>query len=105
MKNDRSKRSRTAPALAALALALPRAAAACPMCMSGTDERVQTAFALGSLALSVLPLAMIGGGVWWLVRRARRIEAQEAQGVIRLPSPRRRDEAPGGPSSGPRRAA
>jgi cbb3-type cytochrome oxidase subunit 3 len=65
------------------------------MCVSGRDDNVQAAFAIASLFLSLAPLVMIGGLVFWLWRRARRIAAEEAAGVIRLPDPasRRRSAA------------
>jgi cbb3-type cytochrome oxidase subunit 3 len=69
----------------AFALALPDAARACPMCVSAQDEAVQTAFAVASLFMTAMPLSVIGGFVWWLRRRARKLAAEEAAGVIRLP--------------------
>lgn len=78
-------KSLAAAAVAVLALALPGAAHACAMCISAQDDAVQAAFAIASVFLSVTPLAMIGGIVWWLRRRARQIRAEEAAGVIRLP--------------------
>lgn len=70
-----------------LAVALPVDALACPLCIAAQSESVQQAFALASLFLSVLPLAMIGGLFLWLRRRARQLAAEEAAGVIRLPLP------------------
>lgn len=61
--------------LAAALLAAPRAALACAVCTGGQKEEVGQAFFVGSLALSLLPLAAIGAAVWWLRRRARAIEA------------------------------
>lgn len=89
------RRGLLALAAGAPALAAPGAALACAMCVSGRDDDVQAAFAIGSAFLSVLPLLLIGGGVLWLRRRARRIAAEEAAGVIRLPDPatRRRSAA------------
>lgn len=71
----------------ALVLALPVDALACPLCIAAQSESVQKAFAYASLFLSVLPLAMIGALFLWLRRRARQLAAEEAAGVIRLPSP------------------
>lgn len=80
--------------VAALALAgAPRLAAACPVCGGGANDRTQGAFVIGSLLLSILPLALIGGAAWFLVRRARRIAAEEAAGVVRLPERPARSEA------------
>jgi hypothetical protein len=71
---------RTAAVLvfAAVAAALPRAAEACAVCMSGREDDTQRAFLLGTLLLSALPLVLIGGLILWLRRRARDIAAREA---------------------------
>ena len=53
---------------------LPELAAACPMCLSGQGGGTASAFALGSLMLSVMPLAVIGGAVWYIRRRARALQ-------------------------------
>lgn len=60
--------------LAAALLAAPRAAEACYVCTSGRNEDTRLAFILTTALLSVLPLALVGGIVWWIVRRARRLE-------------------------------
>jgi membrane protein DedA with SNARE-associated domain len=60
-----------APVLAAALLVAPRIALACSVCTGGQKEEVGTAFLVGSIFLSVLPLAAIGAVVWWLRRRAR----------------------------------
>ena len=70
---------------AGLALALPRVAAACAMCTSAQDDAVQLAFAVASLFMTLMPLAVIGGLVFYLRRRAQKLRAEEAAGVIRLP--------------------
>lgn len=74
-------RARRAAAAWGLALAgvllLPGAARACAVC-AGQDESVGWVMFVASLALSALPLALIGGGVWYLRRRARQIAAAEA---------------------------
>ena len=67
--------SRVKDRIAALALAAwvaaPELARACAVCTAGRDDETQAAF-LGTTAfLSVLPLALIGGFVWWLRRRVR----------------------------------
>lgn len=64
---------------AAAALALPEVASACPMCLSGQGGGTGKAFAIGSLFLSVLPLAVIGGAVFWLRRRARQLGRVEGE--------------------------
>ncbi len=59
-----------------LALLLPRAAAACAVCTSGREDETQLAFLLTTIFMSILPLAIVGGGVWWLVRRSRQLNAE-----------------------------
>ncbi len=63
-------------ALAVAALVItPQVASACAVCTAGRDDETVAAF-LGTTAfLSVLPLALIGGFVWWLRRRIRALEA------------------------------
>jgi len=72
-------------AAGAAALALPAVASACDNCLAAQDDAIQAAFAIASVFLSVTPLALIGGFVWWLRRRAQKLQAEEAAGVIRLP--------------------
>ena len=69
-------RTALAAALVAIAVATPRLAAACAVCMGGVGGGTQRAFAMGSLFLSVLPLAVIGSAVWYLRRRAKAIERE-----------------------------
>jgi hypothetical protein len=69
----------------AAAFALPAVASACDNCLAAQDDAIQAAFAIASVFLSVTPLALIGGFVWWLRRRAQKLRAEEAAGVIRLP--------------------
>ena len=57
---------RTASALALAALLLPAAALACPVCGGGTTDRNAKAFAGTTALLSLLPLTLFGGGIWWL---------------------------------------
>ena len=61
----------------ALTAVAPRAASACAVCFSGSDES-RLAFILTTALLSGLPLAMIGGAVYWVSRRARRREIESA---------------------------
>lgn len=76
---------RALPAVSAIAaLAAPRLAVACSVCSSGRDDETQLAFLIGTIFLSLTPLALIGGVAWALWRRAKRIAAEEAAGVIRL---------------------
>jgi hypothetical protein len=72
------KRAR-AGCLAFVLGAAPRAAEACAVCMSGRDDETRNAFLLTTLLLTVLPLAMLGGGLFWIVRRLRALEAERAE--------------------------
>jgi hypothetical protein len=65
-------------ALAAFVAALPRAAEACAVCLSGREDDNQRAFLAGTILLSTLPVALIGGIAWYIRRRAREIAAREA---------------------------
>ena len=57
---------------------LPRAAAACAVCVSGQEDRSTLAFRYTTAVLSLLPLGMVGGGVLWLRHRMRHLEAQQS---------------------------
>jgi hypothetical protein len=46
--------------------------------MSGRADDTQRAFLLGTLLLSALPFALIGGLILWIRRRARELAAREA---------------------------
>ncbi|TFG97995.1 MAG: hypothetical protein E4H11_01095 [Myxococcales bacterium] len=70
----RSFRSALQALLAAALLAAPRIVHACSVCTGGQKEEVNQAFLIGSLFLSVLPLAAIGAVVWWLRRRSRALD-------------------------------
>ena len=70
-----------AGALVTLLVLAPRAALACSVCMAGRDDETRAAFLLTTLFLTLLPLALIGGVVWWLTRRARALEQQRSVGA------------------------
>jgi len=58
-------------ALATLAaLGAPSTVLACAACVSAVD-RNRTVFMISTILLSLLPLAMIGGGLLWIARQAR----------------------------------
>ena len=61
---------------AAVLVARPRLAAACAVCLGGSGGGTQNAFAIGTLLLSVIPLAVIGGAILYLRRRAKAIERE-----------------------------
>lgn len=70
--------ARAAMALAAFALlclTAPDAALACSQCLSGRSDETKLAYILTTVFLSLLPPLAVGGGVLWLVRRARAREA------------------------------
>ncbi|HEX2485680.1 MAG TPA: hypothetical protein VHQ66_10285, partial [Myxococcota bacterium] len=75
-----------------LALAAPRVAHACYVCMSGREDDSGRAFLLGSVLLSVLPFALFGGIALWIWRRVRAAERERAaseppRGAARVPAP------------------
>jgi len=53
-----------------LLLAWTAAAHACAVC-GARDDRNQKAFLNTTILLSLLPLGMIGGGLWWLNGKVR----------------------------------
>jgi hypothetical protein len=77
-----SARRATAAVLAGLALAAvllaPDAARACAVCAGKDSAAVSWAMLKGTALLSLLPLGVIGTGVWYLRRRARQLAAAEA---------------------------
>lgn len=50
-------------------------ALACPSCASPLEENRQ-AFVDTTIFLTVVPLAMIGGLIWWIRRRVREMEGE-----------------------------
>jgi hypothetical protein len=75
---------RVAATLGALVVCSPGLARACAVCGGGANDQTQAGFLAGTLLLSILPLALIGGIALWIRRRAR-LMAEEATGGIRLP--------------------
>jgi len=77
-----------------LVVVAPLDALACPSCLAAQDSDVQAAFIAATAFMTFLPLGLVGGLVYWLLRRARQLDAEEAAGVIRLPtSPPRSNRA------------
>jgi hypothetical protein len=85
-------------ATAAATLLLPRLAEACAVCSAGREDS-QSGFVVGSILLSVLPPSFVGCVALWVRHRVRKLAAEEAAGILRLPerthaaAPR-----PGGPA-------
>ncbi len=75
-------------AACAIVVSLPAAARACAVCTSKDDAAFNVAMLKGTALLSLLPLALIGGLVWYLRRRAREIAAGAASPRIAQESPR-----------------
>ena len=57
---------------AALVLLWPSAAQACSVCFSATEQN-RIAYIVTTIVMSLLPLGMIGGGIYWLHRRSHRL--------------------------------
>ena len=72
--------------LAVALVALPETALACPSCLAAQDSDVQMAFLLATGFMIALPLTLIGGLVLGLRSHLRKQAAEDAAGVIRLPS-------------------
>jgi hypothetical protein len=65
---------RALAAIAAVALGwAANVALACPSCASPLEENRQ-AFVDTTIFLTVVPLTMIGGLIWWLRRKAREMD-------------------------------
>ncbi len=77
------------PLLALLALALgPELASACAVCSAGRDDESRFAYLMMTIFMSVTPLALLGGLVYWIRRRYHALEAREATAA--LPAPQKR---------------
>jgi len=84
----RPVRGLAAAALGALVVCSPGLARACAVCGGGANDQTQVGFLAGTLLLSILPLALIGGIALWIRGRARRIAAEQAASLIQLPDRR-----------------
>lgn len=91
-------RGLVAVALGVLVVCEPGLARACSVCSGGANDQTQVGFLAGTLLLSILPLALIGGIALWIRGRARRMAADQTVGLILLPDRRApRRPAPGSP--------
>ena len=73
---------RSSPWFFALALALvvvlvPEVADACPVCNATKNESSRIAFLVTTGFLSLLPLAMVAGVLWWMRSAIRSAEQQD----------------------------
>lgn len=51
---------------------------ACPVCFSAKDEAQRQAFFDTTIFLTVLPLLLIGGFIYWAARRVRHLDAEQS---------------------------
>ncbi|MDJ0850568.1 MAG: hypothetical protein QNK04_19520 [Myxococcota bacterium] len=71
-------------AIAGAVVLVPGVGEACSQCLSGRSDETKLAYILTTVFLSILPPAMVGGAVWWLVRRVREQErSREAASASR----------------------
>jgi hypothetical protein len=63
--------------LAFLAGLAASTAYACPVCFSAKDEAQRQAFFDTTIFLTLLPLLMIGGVIFWVARRSRQLDAED----------------------------
>jgi len=80
-----------------LSLLWPAAAHACAVCGAAAD-RNRAAFFGTTMLLSLLPLGMIGGGVWWLRRNGSAFDAEDLIDRDRVAPPAVMGAAAPGPS-------
>ena len=68
--------------IVAAAVALgPELASACAVCSAGRDEENQFAFLLMTIFMSLTPLLLIGGLVYWIRRRYLAAEQRTSEVV------------------------
>jgi hypothetical protein len=84
-------------ALSGLAAMLaPAPALACAACAAGSDSN--RVFFIMTMVMSVLPLLLIGAGLWWIARHARERLQGEFEERDSLPIARAEPEATPGPA-------
>lgn len=57
----------------------PKIVEACSVCSVGREDENRVAFLITTVFLSLLPLAMIGGTVWWFWRRSRQLAREQVR--------------------------
>ncbi len=62
--------------LAVAILELPGVALACPVCFASKNEANRVAFVGTTILMTSLPVAMIGGAIYWVARRSRTLDAE-----------------------------
>ncbi len=67
---------RVAAALGIVATILPGVVQACPNCTAAADNRVE--FLVTTAFMSLLPMLVIGGAVYWLRKRVAALERENA---------------------------
>lgn len=91
--------SRLAATIFVLLLVTPALAQACAVCGGGSD-RMRIAFLISTAFLSLLPLALIFSGVWWLRRQIGAAMSDEFVDRDDLAETRRRIEIASAPLEG-----
>ncbi len=72
-----SKRILLRSATLAVLLLVPLTAYACPMCFQGKNEESQIAFIVSTAFMTLLPLLVIGGAIWVVRKRVKKLEARD----------------------------
>jgi hypothetical protein len=75
--------SRTFAAALLMIVAAPALALACPVCGTTGPTDNGGAYVAMTVVLSGLPLAMIGGVVFWVARRVSAADAGSSAGTVR----------------------
>lgn len=65
----------------------PGIAQACAVCTAGREDENANAFIAMTALMTVMPFLVVGGIVFWLVRKARQMAAEEAALAPLTPSP------------------
>ncbi len=75
------------PAVAFVLASAPTIAEACSVCMTGREDENRIAFLVTTVFLSLLPLAILGGVVYWIWRRMRDQSQEELHAEPRTMAP------------------
>ena len=60
-----------------LLLLAPRLSEACAVCSAGREDETRTAFIVSTAGMTLLPLVLVGGLIWWIRRRILETESAE----------------------------